>query len=791
MVPLPSNSNTCRLQDKYDGVSEIAGDMVRQVVQRYKTGELELTEVPHSALRSDMITVQTAVSLVSAGTERYMIDLAKKSLAGKALARPDLVKRVIDKARAEGIAEAYRQAMGRLDTPVPLGYSSAGIVVDVGRDVEGFAIGDRVACAGSGYAGHAETTAVPATLCTRIPDNVTFESAAFVALGGIALEAVRMAQVGLGETVVVIGLGLLGQIAIQLFDAAGCHVIGIDLDTQKTSMARDNGAEAVATDYQSLASLCAQRTNNHGADAVIIMAATSSNEPLEQAADLCRERGRVVATGLIGLEIPRTPFYDKELELVVSRAWGPGIYDSNYTDKNLDYPVAYARWTAKRNMQEFLTQMARGAVTVDHLITHRFPFERALDAYELILEGDEPYIGVLLEYPEADGTQPDATVVWLNQSGRHPVSAVSGEAIGIGLIGAGQYANGTLLPAIQDLNGLRFRGVATATGLSGRHTGDKFNFDYCTTEYHKLLDDDDVDLVFVLTRHGSHAHFVTDALEAGKHVFVEKPLALNKEQLRAVIDAYQMQRRDNGRHRLLAVGFNRRFSPFTRWVKDRVSTVAGPLAVHCTINAGPVPPDHWVHDPEQGGGRIVGEVCHFIDLIQCLTGSVPLRVHAETLDAAGYTRSDNVVVTLKMVNGAVGSITYVAGGDRRHPRERIEVFGGGTVGVIDNFKTASFTQGGRTDRHRNWLSADRGHRGEIEAVLEALRRGSTPPVPFVEYVYTTLATFAIEDSLRTGQAVTINPQSLFPDDVGEDTERDVESEQESAVTNRHNSGSDD
>jgi polar amino acid transport system substrate-binding protein len=422
-------------------------------------------------------------------------------------------------------------------------------------------------------------------------------------------------------------------------------------------------------------------------------------------------------------------------------------------------------------MEEFLAQLAKGAVRVDHLITHRFPFDRAPEAYELILEGKEPYIGVLLTY-EREPDLSRTVVVKRDQRGQRGQesqrgqissvpSALSGP-LGVGLIGAGQFAAGTLLPILKGLKGLRFRGVATATGLSARHVADKFGFEYCTTDYHEILNDPEIALVFILTRHGAHAPLVAEALRAGKHVFVEKPLALNPEQLRELVRAYKGPEGLDGPSvssvpsgSLLMVGFNRRFSPFAKWLKDRFADIPEPLAVHCTVNAGPVPPDHWVHDPEQGGGRIIGEVCHFVDLIQYLTGSLPVRVYAETLTSRGYKPSDNVVITLKMANGAIGSITYVAGGDKRYPRERVEVFGGGAVGVIENFKAATFIRGGRKMRIRNWLSVDRGHRGEVEALLSAIRAGGPAPVAFEEYVYTTLATFAIEESLRKGTPVRI------------------------------------
>ncbi len=728
---------------------------MKQVIQSYRTGKLQVLEVPAPTPRSGSVLVRTDYSLVSVGTEKMLLDLARKSLVGKALARPDLVRQVIAKAQSEGILEAWRQAMGRLNTPVPLGYSSTGVAIAVGSGVEGISVGDRVACAGSGYAGHTEIASIPVNLCVKIPDEVDSEEAAFVALGGIALEALRMAHISLGETTVVIGLGLLGQIAVQLLKAAGCHVIGMDIDAEKAKMALGHGAEIVCSDYSTLSDVCRQHTANQGADAALIFAATSSNEPMEQAAELCRERGHIVAAGLVGLEVPRKPFYDKELSLVVSRAWGPGLYDPNYAERGLDYPLGYARWTARRNMEEFLAQLAKGAVQVGYLITHRFPIERAVEAYELILKEEEPYIGVLITYPEEIKTgEPGSQVVRLRQSSQSPRARE--KSIGIGLIGAGLFARGTLLPAIKGIKGCRLEAVVSSTGLSARYVGDRFSSRYCTSDYQQLLSDPEIDLVLIATRHGSHSQLVAEALKSGKHVFVEKPLALSIEQLQQVVSAVNACAEDSRPQPLLMVGFNRRFSPCARWLKERFAGVADPLAVHCTVNAGMVPPDHWIHDPDEGGGRIIGEVCHFVDLIQYLTGSMPVGIYGETLTSAGAKPSDNVLVTLKMDNGAVGSITYVAGGDKRFPRERIEVFGSGAAGVIENFKGASFTRQGHTQRLGRWGGVDRGHRGEVQALLTAIRSGQPSPVDFHEYISTTLATFAIEESLKHGKPVKIS-----------------------------------
>jgi len=731
---------------------------MKQIQQKFKNGQMEIVNVPYPQCKPGHLIVRNHASLVSVGTEKHLLDFAQKNLLGKALARPDLLSQVIAKAQAEGIMEAWRQAMGRLDAPVLPGYSSAGEVLDVGEGVEDFSIGDRVACSGSGYAGHTEIAVVPENLLVKIPKVVEYQDAAFVALGGIALQSVRMAQISLGESVAVIGLGLLGQIAVQLLNSAGCHVIGMDLNPQKTEIALEHGAEAVATDYGELISAVNQISNGEGVDAVIILAATTSNEPLSRAAEICRERGKIVAGGLIGLEIPRQSFYDKELDFVVSRAWGPGLYDPDYSERGVKYPIAYARWTAQRNMAEFIAQLARGGVSVKHLISHSYPLEEALNAYKMILEGDQPYLGVLLTYDDsgeldqAYKSQSFYKIVHI-ESNR---SAVPSDSLGIGLIGAGLFANGTLLPAMKSVSGIHFGGVSTATGLSGRHTADKFGFAYCTTDYSEILNDKNIDVVLISTRHGSHADLVVEAIEAGKHIFVEKPLTVNPEQIDRVIRAYQSEALADKNLPIFMVGFNRRFSPHSLWIKNHFVNIKEPISVHCTVNAGIVPSDHWVHDPVQGGGRIVGEICHFVDLIQYLTGSLPERVYAESMNVEGSKYSDNVSVSIKMRNGSMGSINYFDGGDKRYPRERVEVIGGGAVGVIENFQKASLTRGGKIRSKKNWLSVERGQRGEIEALVNAIQKSSPSPVDFEEYVYTTLTTFAIERSIKKSMPINLN-----------------------------------
>ncbi|MEW5807008.1 MAG: bi-domain-containing oxidoreductase [Acidobacteriota bacterium] len=725
---------------------------MKQVIQNYKTGELQLVDVPPPALKKGCLLIQNLFSLVSVGTEKNILEMAKKSLLGKAMARPDLVKKVIAMAQIEGILETYKAAMARLDNPVPLGYSSAGVVLEAGAEVEGFSKGDRVACAGSEFASHAEIVCIPENLCVKLPDDVDFESGSFVALGGIALQAVRLANSSLGDRVAVIGLGLLGQITVQILRSAGCHVFAIDISEEKVKRSIASGAEKGFVSGKGDIFSAARDFAPQGFDSIIIMAATESNEPLELASEIARERARIIAAGLVGLDIPRKVFFEKELELVVSRAWGPGVFDPLYIDKNRDYPYSYVRWTAKRNMEEFIAQIASGGVSVRSLLSHRFSIDRALEAYDLILKGKEPFMGVVLEYPQKEILPDRFKVTFIQKTAGKEIASSSSPykpSVNVGLIGAGLFATGTVLPNLKSLKDVHLRGIAEATGIKGQHTAKKFHFDYFTTDYKDLLKDEEVHLIFVLTRHGAHAHFVSEALKAGKNVFTEKPLCINEEQLQGIITAYRAIS-SGGPAPIVMVGFNRRFSPFSIWLKEKFRNLNEPLSIHCTVNAGFAAANHWVHDPEDGAGRIIGEVCHFIDLIQYFTDSVASTVYAETLRCQGYKESDNVSISIKMANGSIASILYVASGDKRYPRERVEIFGGGSVGVIENFKKALHMSGGRKKILKNLLSVDRGHRKEIQVLIEAIKEKKTQPIPLEEYISTTLTTFAVEKSLREG-----------------------------------------
>ena len=767
------------------------------LAQNYKSGELEMLEVPMVTSVKGLL-VKTVASLVSVGTEKAMIEMAQKSLLGKALARPDWAKQVIDKIKTEGLVEAWRQSHARLDAPVPLGYSCAGIVVNSGTDISasGFSLGDRVACSGSGYASHAEFNVVPPNLCVKIPDNVSFEDGSYGTLGGIALEAVRLAKVELGHRVGVIGLGLLGQLTVQILRAAGCHVIGVDLVPERCDRAYKNGAGAVALIGNSDPVAFAQEFSNfEGLDSVIIFASVDSDEPLIQAAGMCRERGRIVAGGLVGLHIPREIFYKKELEFTVSRAWGPGMYDPDYEERGIKYPVAYARWTAQRNVEEFLNLVSLGSVNLHTVTTHRFPFEKALEAYQTILTRDVDAVGVILQYDQAAEVKTQRLIVreiasesvrkpmsvkvkkWLaaqktkvtnikqlktntffktttdtttdTNTDTHTTTASATKPVGIGLIGAGLFARGTVLPELKKIKEVMYSGVATATGLSGHHIARKYAFDYATTDYRNLLADPNVAIVFILTRHNSHGPMVCETLRAGKAVFVEKPLCITKEQLTDIISAYTSVSSP-----FLMVGFNRRFAPATKQCVNFFGPSRASSVVQIRCNAGFIPPESWVHKREEGGGRIVGEVCHFVDLAQAITGGLPQRVFASAAETPQDLR-DNLSISLKMDNGAVANITYAASGDKSFPREEVQVFAGGSVCVIENFKTIRFISSGKQTVHRA-LTVDRGHREELQRTIAAFAIKEPSPIDFKLLVATTIAAFAIEESLSTGEAIEIN-----------------------------------
>ncbi len=590
---------------------------MKQLLQNMKTGKTTVEEIPVPTPHSGQALVRVAASLVSAGTERMLVEFAGKSLVGKARSRPDLVRQVLEKMRREGVLVTLGAAFNRLDQPMPLGYSSAGTIFALGEAMDGFKVGQRVACAGGGYAVHAEYNILPRNLLTPLPDSVDFESAAFTTLGAIAMHGFRLAAPQIGESVVVIGMGLLGLLTGQIAAAAGCHVLGIEVDPQRVALAGSLGLQAVLRD-QAVESGQAF-TANRGFDKIIICADTPSNDPVELAAELARDRGSVVATGAVGLTFPRKIYYEKELSFINSRSYGPGRYDPSYEENGKDYPLGYVRWTEGRNFEAVVDLMASQKLRVKSLITHRFPIEHAAEAYEIITgRKKEAFLGVLLTYPQDVSGVPASRITFPD---RHAPGTGKRDTVKLGVIGAGLFANATLLPALKKVGNLELVGIASAGGLHARHAGEKFGFAYAASNDDEILDDPNINTVAILTRHDLHAGLVVRALQAGKHVFVEKPLAITGDQLAEVSQALQA-----GASALITVGFNRRFAPLARLLQTFLAARSEPLYMHYRINAGYIPLNHWTHDPSQGGGRIIGEGCHFVDFLTFVAGAAPISV---------------------------------------------------------------------------------------------------------------------------------------------------------------------
>ena len=709
-----------------------------------KTGAVTVADVPAPAAQRGRVLVRTVASLISAGTERMKVELGRKSLLGKARERPDLVRQVVRKAQSEGVTAAYNAVRAKLDADAPLGYSAAGIVVGVGDEVRGFSVGDRVACAGHPFAAHAELLSVPQNLCVLLPDGVDFEAGAFGTLGAIALQGVRLAEPTLGEACVVIGLGLLGQLTVQLLRANGCRVFGVDLDERKIALAKEHGAADGCAPDEDAGRRIAEWTRGRGADAVIVTAATRSNQPIELAGRCSRLKGRVVAVGLVGMDVPRELYYERELTLKVSMSYGPGRYDAEYEERGHDYPFPYVRWTEARNVEAFLDLVAVGSVRVAHLITHRFPIEQGAHAYDLIA-GDthEPHLGVLLTYPHERAL---ATRVELATTQR-PGAVVADGVVRVGLIGAGSYARKFLLPQLRAA-GAEFQAIATASGVSARDIGAKYGFRLCAARADEVVNDPATNLVVIATRHDTHAQLTTAALGAGRHVFVEKPLALSDAELDDVLAAAAQQAEAR-----LVVGFNRRFAPLARKAKEFFADTSAPLSIIYRVNAGRIARDHWIQDEQTGGGRIIGEVCHFVDFMQYLTDAPPVRVFAESVAARSHeiVDDDSVVITLRFADGSNGTIAYLAEGDAALPKERIEIFGAARTFVLEDFRRATLYRNGRAEEIK-LRAQDKGQAEEVRAVCALVRGDAPAPISLAELAATTRATFRIRESLRTGQA---------------------------------------
>lgn len=723
---------------------------MKQLVQSLRQGTIEILDVPAPQLKVGGVLVRTGASVISAGTERAALDFAKGTLIGKARSRPDLVKQVLQKVQRDGVAQALSVALSRLDRPAAPGYACAGTVI--ASDLAEFTVGDRVACAGAGYATHAEVNFVPKNLTVPIPKRasgewVGFDEAAFTTLGAIALHGVRLAQPQLGDKAVVIGLGAIGLLAVQILRAHGCRVAGVDLNTARCDLARDFGAELAGVPAD-IGAAVKSWTRGLGADLVLVAAATDGSEPAVLAADLSRDKGRIVAVGATGMDIPRRTLFQKEVSVVVSRSYGPGRYDPEYEERGRDYPLAYVRWTERENMRAFLDLLADGRVDVRTLISHRFPISEADRAYDMLETA--AVLGIVLEYPET-GEFPARSCIDIRVAGSTDAPAASAAAVSF--IGAGNFARSVLLPAFTRKPQGRLRGVVTATGLSARSAAEKFKFAYCSTTADDVWKDADCNAVVIATRHDAHARLVCEAVAAHKAVFVEKPLCLSEGELGDIDLAMQAAGRA-GRSPFLMVGFNRRFAPATLLLTSHFRRVQGPVNVVYRVNAGRVPASSWVASLEEGGGRILGEVCHFVDLCSYLAGSPVRQVSAMCSPAA----ADDVVVTLRMANGSIATIAYFVDGNPALPKERVEVFGGGASGIIDDFRRTVLRVGEKKHTTGGRLAGqDKGHAAEVAAFVDAVASGAPSPVSAPSAFNATRATFAIIESINSGAPIEVLP----------------------------------
>jgi len=710
---------------------------MKQLLQDMRAKKPTLAEVPVPTPQPGMVLVRNAASLVSSGTERALVEFAGKSLLGKARSRPDLLRQVLDKARGEGLLNAANAAFGRLEESMPLGYSAAGTIVELGSGVAGFRVGQRVACAGGNYAVHAEYVVVPQNLLAALPDELDFESAAFTTLGAIALHGFRLAEAQLGSRVAVIGLGLLGQLAASIAQAAGCQVLGIDLDDKRVALARKRGLQAIARESAEQTAWSPSR--GQGFDAVLVCADTESSDPIELAGEIACDRARVVAIGAVGMQVPRRTYYAKELNLIVSRSYGPGRYDPGYEEAGLDYPIGYVRWTEGRNLQAFVDLMGSAQVDVTALVSHRFPIEKANQAYELI-RSKESFLGVLITYPKTREKLAEVKRVRFSRVAKPLVK----ERVRLGVLGAGNFARYTMLPALKGLRGLELVGIASASGRQAADLGKRFSFRYASSDEQEILKDKSVNAIAVLTRHNLHGHQSLAALKSGKHVFCEKPLVLTEKELTTIEKQVA-----GGNSPLMMVGFNRRFAPLTKQLVAFLGKREEPLAANYRVNAGPLPANHWLLDPAQGGGRLLGEGCHFIDYLTFLVGKSPVSVFTQALTDTTELGQENLQVTLKFADGSLGTLTYLSNGDRSLPKERLEVFCAGKVAVLDDYRALDLTHNGRTRGLRG--SQDKGHRAAWQEFIQALSKRGVPPIPYEQIFGGARATFAALRSLETGK----------------------------------------
>ena len=704
-----------------------------QLTQKLGSGEMEVQEVPQPQVAKNMLLVKTHYSLISAGTESSTVSAARKNLFQKAKERPQQVKQVIDTLQTVGPVQTYRAVKKKLDAYSPLGYSSSGIVIGLGEEVTGFRIGDKIACAGIGYANHAEIIGVPVNLCVKLNPNANLRDASYNTLGAIALQGIRQADLRIGESCLVIGLGLLGQLTGLMLKASGVKALGVDINNDVIELAKKHSFdEAWSRNEAGIEDTILNMTDGIGVDTVIITAATDSTDPVNFAGKILRKKGQTIVVGAVPTGFEREYYYKKELELKMSCSYGPGRYDLNYEEKGIDYPVAYVRWTENRNMQAFQYLINSGKIDLDFLTTHEFDFESAPEAYDLILNKAEPYLGITLKYDVGKSVKKQ----------RISTSNISSiKKVNVAFIGAGSYAQGNLLPYLP--TDIARKGVLTNTGTTSKRVAEKFKFEFCTALEEDIFNNHEINTVFIATRHDSHAAYVLKSLRAKKNVFVEKPLCLTKNELFEIRKAYKGEQQ-------IMVGFNRRFSPLSDMLKKQFGN--GAMSMIYRINAGKIPADSWIQDMEIGGGRVLGEVCHFIDYLTWMNGSNPSKVFASALpDPNGLRDTLNINITFD--NGSTGVIAYYANGAKSLAKEYLEVFQSGVVGVIDNFKLCQIH--GSKKRKKKLLNQDKGQQAMVQKFIESLENAE-PLIPFVQLVAVTNASFAVLESLKTGNVININ-----------------------------------
>jgi polar amino acid transport system substrate-binding protein len=719
---------------------------MHQIVQKLKTGKLEVIAVPMPTLKDGCLLVRNHYSLISAGTEESTIKTARKGYIGKAKERPQQVKQVFDVLQSQGPVQTYRAVMKKLDSYSELGYSCAGEVIGVPKDISTYAIGELVACGGVGAACHAEVVSVPVNLCVKLTKNADLAQSAYNTLGAIALQGIRQADIRLGESCAVIGLGLLGQLTALLLRASGIRVVGIDINSTMVNVGEKHSLDlALNRNHSGIEERILEFTGGVGCDAVIITAASDSLDPINFAGAISRKKGTVVVVGNIPTGFDREPhFYKKELQVKMSCSYGPGRYDLNYEEKGVDYPVAYVRWTENRNMQAFQEMICTKKIDLSYLTTHTVKLEAAPAAYDMILSKSEPYLGILIEYDASKEIDIENRKIDLKM----PTMSNAPSIVKIGFIGAGSYAQSHLLPNVQRNNDVSLEGVMTTTGTSSRSVAERYGFNFCTTDKKDILENDGINTVFIATRHDSHAYYVIETLKAGKHAFIEKPLCLKIEELEEIKKCYELSAMS---YQLLMVGYNRRFSPLIQQVKAELGE--GPMAMTYRVNADAIPKESWIQDPDFGGGRIIGEVCHFIDTLSFLSGSLPVSVYANAMADPNY-MNDTLNISMKYQNGSIGTISYFANGDKKLPKERIEIFCHGAAAIIDDFKELAIYAKGKKNRNK-LISQNKGQRQEVKQFILSILKGTGELISFNEIYNTSLVTFKIVDSIKAGESIKI------------------------------------